>query len=1359
MTRMKPRYILRKQRRAATRWAGKCAALVLCHGFSAKANPQGLTVVAGNATLQSTAGQLSVTVGQTAVLNWNSFNIQKGQTTTFLQPSANSVVLNEINGIAPSQIWGNLNANGTVILANSHGFYFGPGSMIQVGGSFVATTAPILPDPGAGSAWQFTGMPPLASIINYGGIQVGNGRSLYLIAQQIENHGQLTAPQGGVGLLAAGQVMLSEQPDGRGLTSVVNLPSGAVDNTGKITADAGTIALHAQVVNQNGVLQADSVREQNGVIELVAGSLINLGAESQILARGGPGGPSQGGNITLQSGGSLTGATGSRVNASGGPAGGNGGAIEVSAPNIVSLPAALTAEARPGWSAGKLLLDPEEIILSTSGSGSAGNGTIASGDGSGTLQLNVNSAFMNLAFSQITLQALDNITFAPGTVWNLSASTGRNQGLLELQAGDNILFGKNSGLVDGNGWSVNLQAGVNFTTGQVTAGTGSILLNGGPGNNFNAGVKTSSGGITMTAGQDILVGTGYISTSGGGGVSLQALAGDINAGTKNDGYIFTSQGYSVSPSGLGGITTAAGGDVSLTAGGNVISIPTTPAGQAPGASGAYGSAPGDVTIVAGGNILGNYLVRNGTGTLLAGVAASGGSTPQVVNPQSSIGTVTQPDSLSLVSGAWNVQAGGDVYINEVRNPNGTFNSNRLPVPVGEFPGNIGPTGDTAPPSRGTFLFDYAPNASVSIWAGDSITLEGQNLPRVAGANQYMPPVYPPQLTLDAGAGGVSIQNSIVLYPSSQGSLSITTRNGGVLQGAPQQGALTSITMSDSGLPDYNTFALGQALTPLHLANPQPVTLGVSGDLDNLGLVVPTFATINVAGSAYNFGFSGRNLSPAQTTSINIAGDLNYRGDTTSVTFPGIFPAALLDAALSSDPEVAQKLLFNPVTGKLTFIGQMTQSEFGFLQNPTALVLDPYGQPVLNSSGNPVTTPVALTPAQAAAIQQLYTATQNASLGDWGLTLSGPGQFNITARNADLGVSGGISVQPPGTAAAAISPNGAALNIKLSGNLEMTASQISNGGLLGSIQLQAGGVLDVGGQLSAFGDPNAPKGIFTTSGGAVTITAGGDVNLDGSRVAAYNGGNVSVTSQNGSVDAGSGGAGYVSFSSVALDPSTGLLVTTAATIPGSGILATTLPGSAAGLGNISVSTPHGGINASAGGITQIAFNHADTSDNFIQLDAGGDINAAGSGIIGSNIRLNAGGNISGVVVGSGNVSIQAVQSVSVAAFAGGGVTIGAGGSVSGSVISGGNASVSGESINASLVSRSVTTSGDMTGSTTGVPASNVAKTDARVADDTDTVSGKSLAPASADDDEKKKNARRVTLSRKTGRVTVILPPGK
>ena len=216
-----------------------------------------------------------------------------------------------------------------------------------------------------------------------------------------------------------------------------------------------------------------------------------------------------------------------------------------------------------------------------------------------------------------------------------------------------------------------------------------------------------------------------------------------------------------------------------------------------------------------------------------------------------------------------------------------------------------------------------------------------------------------------------------------------------------------------------------------------------------------------------------------------------------------------------------------------------------------------------------------------------------------------------------------------------------------------------------------------------------------------------------------------------------------------------MITIPATIPGSGILATPLAGSDAQLGNITVNAPEGSINASLGGIIQLAFNGANSRNNYIDLTAGQNINATGSGVIGSNIRLNAGGNITGVVVGSQSVNIVSQQNVAVTVFSSGNVGITASGTVSGSVIGGGSVNVSGDSITASLVSSSVTTSGDATGATTGVPQSNVAHDNAPVMEDTATNVTR-LAQQAIGDDKKEKP---IALSQKTGRVTVILPGQK
>jgi filamentous hemagglutinin family protein len=1335
-----------------SRWLTPFVALGVAGHLAA--NPSGLVVKSGSASAQSTSSQLTITTAPLTLLNWGSFNIANGETTTFVQPSANSVVFNAIGGANPSQIFGNLNANGTVILANAHGFYFGPNSYVNIGGNFVATTAPLPSDPGLGGSWAFTGAPPLACIVNYGQISTGQGHSLFLIAEDIENHGGLNAPGGNVGLYAGQNVLLSEQADGRGLSATVTLPAGSVDNEGRITADAGSIALNAQVVNQNGVIQADSVREQNGTIELVVSSQLTLGPNSQILARGDDSSSaSPGGSVTIKSGDSFADSVGSQIITTGGAQGGNGGSVEISAPNILSLNSSMNAGAQAGSTGGQLFLDPANITLGTSGAGSAGSGTVTSGSGAGTtLALNVNSAFASMNFSDITLQATANITLASGTAWNLSTSTGEKSGLLTLQAGGDIIFNNGSEIVDANNWSVTLQAGVNFGTGMVQPGVGSIYLNGGSSGTFNGTVQTSAGNVTMTAGEDILVGTGAIRTVGGGNISLQAISDDINAGTANNGYQFAIFGTTVSST-LGGIATAAGGNVTLQAGYDIISTPIVPANTPPGASGAYGSQPGNVTLIAGNQIIGNYTLANGVGTMLAGVQIQNGQVTQILNPNADVGSPTSPVALSLIAGSWNVWAADNIYIQEVRNPDGTFDGNNLSVPAGEFPGD---TGDSTVPAHSAFLFNYAPNAAANFWAGNSITLAGNNLPRDIGENQTMPPVYPPILTLDAGSGGITIGNSIILYPSSQGALQITTTAGGNLVGALQSLALTGITMSDSGLPGYSDFLTGHASTPWHINNPNPVVVNISGDIDSFGLTVPTFAQITVAGSTYNFGFQGQNLSPAQTTSINVAGGLTYRSDVTSVTLATPLPAALFSPALSGDQEVAENLLYDAATDTLSFHGAMTVAEETFLLNPFELVLNSSGKPELGANGQPITEPLVLTATQQAAIQQLYTTSQTATLGAGeGLALAGAGNFVISAGSIDLGTSGGIQVLEPNSALAAISPYGADLAIITSGSLDMTSSKIVDEGLQGNVQLNIGNTLDVGNEFTPFGSSSVGKGIFTTSGGGISITAIGDVDVDGSRIATYDGGNINILSTTGDVDAGSGGVGVVNVQGVRLNPKTGQLIAYEDSTPGSGILATTLPGTPALLGNITINTPKGSINASAGGIIQLPLNGVSSQDNSITLNAGQDINAFGSGIIGANLHINAGGSVNGILVSTGEIDVAAAVNANVTAFARGDVTINASGTVSGTVITSGSANVTGESITASLISQSVTTSGNSTTSTIGVPQSNVAKEDAKVADDASTSVVKSDDTAGDDDNKKKKN-KNITLAQRAGRVTVIMP---
>src|SRR5215470_3560364 len=181
-------------------------------GNFAFGNPSGGTVTQGSASFNYSGSTLTVNTSDRAFINWQSFNIGLGETTTFQQPSSTSVVWNQINDPNASQILGTLNANGYVILQNQNGFYIGGQALINARG-LLMTTAPIpMPDLAGGEAWDFNTPPPTASIINYGAINVDQGKSAFLIARHIENHGTISAPEGSIGLHAGDHVMVSERP-------------------------------------------------------------------------------------------------------------------------------------------------------------------------------------------------------------------------------------------------------------------------------------------------------------------------------------------------------------------------------------------------------------------------------------------------------------------------------------------------------------------------------------------------------------------------------------------------------------------------------------------------------------------------------------------------------------------------------------------------------------------------------------------------------------------------------------------------------------------------------------------------------------------------------------------------------------------------------------------------------------------------------------------------------------------------------------------------------------------------------------------------------------------------------------------
>ena len=1437
------------------------------------ANPTGGTVTQGSATFSSSGSQFNINqTSANALINWQTFNIGAGETVNFNQPSASSVTWNQINDANPSQILGSLNANGYIILQNSSGFYVGGQASITAHGLIMTTASTPALNLSGGGPWSFDTPPPTAKIINYGQINIAGGGAAYLIANDVENNGTISAPGGKIGLYAGERVLVSTSPDGRGLSAQATIPQGLVDNNGNLVADAGSIALQAQMVNQNGLIQANSAKEVNGTIELVGGNSVSLGANSVISAQGDTQGVSAGGSVTIQGGNSFSDQAGSTINISGGTQGGDGGQVEISAPQMGSISSIIDGQAMDGFDGGFLTIDPANIWLASANTDPAAP--------SGYTVVNVNS-FSGL--SQINLQANNNI--ALNTTWSLASQTASST--LSLSAGNDITLNNGSDIQAGQDWTVNLTAGTAYSgTTKPASGSDGIYLDG------TAYIQAINGdanynAINLWAANEVQVGwsgqsagtgnansgSGAIRTTGGGNINVTTEYGDVNSGSSVYGFNYSASApYCTPSSNLGGISTADGGNVTINAGGDVISFPAATVASNPSSNAGYtdpgtgafdSGAPGNVTINAVGSVYGNFVEADGTGTINAG---------------QNIGTSAKNVALSLINGGWNLDASGNIYLQEVRNPNGVFNNST--VRRGTAAGN--------------HLFNYNPQAWVSLTAGNGVYLTGNNLPRPNGP---VPLILPPVLTINAGPGGVVLDsptatdgngandvtlsdNDITLFPSLYQSLQITTTGGGWLSSGNAGGTSAYLLMSDSGLTQwYNAATLGSSIVPFgpddhaavppELNNNELVSIDLSGSqlvngvptlagMENIILQTDKATQINVAGDMIGCSFFGENLHPSDVTSITVGGRIYNAGSFTSVALDNGLPTlpladtplasevppgvslsswylALALAVNPSNPLLTQSysgyslsqlanlfsnggllagalefqslslnsLVYNPNTKTLTAIGPLSSDLENILESPTLTVIrfNSDGYPMLDASGHlELDTINWASSANAALISSLYTESQTTvplGSGAGAYVVGGPGQFNVTAGSISLGNSDGILSVGNGQAAgmnyAYLAPyisSGANINVQVianpaipdaDGTLLMPASTIATlGG--GSVTVYANGEfpgsplypvnengvgvsMDLGSQdllnfETEIMDANTlGLGIYTTAGGDVNVTAVGTINVDSSRIATFDGGDVTVESLTGDVNAGTGGTSVVPVEYYTPDYS-GLVEY----VPANGIVSGTLtaghplpPGAALIPGNITVLTPQGSIYASSGGISQIAYDEiltAAAGDAAITLDAGsdgyvGNIVLGDSGVIGVNVNAKATGNITGLIISQQNADISAGQNFAGTVLSGGKTTLSSGGNISGTIVAGGGLSTSGGNLNATILTTSVNG-----GAGTLATSSGPSTAGSNAANQTSAVNQQQVASNSTGDENKKK--KKEEQLRRVGRVTVILP---
>lgn len=439
------------------------ACLMLGLGASAYALPTGGVVAAGGATITSNASTTTITQSTAnAAINWQSFGIAAGQTVQFVQPSSTSVALNRVLGADPSNIMGNLSANGRVFLLNPNGVLFGSGAQVNVGG-LVASTMSLSDARFMSGDYSFTDAGN-GSVVNQGNITASDGGYVALMGKNVSNQGVISARLGSVALAAGNAVTMDVAGDGLLNVSVSQGAVNAlVENRGMIQADGGRVLLTAQAagnllqtaVNNTGVIQAQTIGNRNGTILLL--------------------GDMQSGTMNVS--GTLDASA---------PNGGNGGFIETSAANVRIRDDVRVTTAAPQGLMGTWLIDPQDFII---GAGGNISGVTLSGQ------------LVNNSINITTAAGSGNGDIFVNEVVSWTAVPGTSPTTLTLNAARDVNINAAITAVDGSlavccGRDINVNAAISTTR-------GSILLAAGRDVNKNAAMTATDGNIMMCAANNL----------------------------------------------------------------------------------------------------------------------------------------------------------------------------------------------------------------------------------------------------------------------------------------------------------------------------------------------------------------------------------------------------------------------------------------------------------------------------------------------------------------------------------------------------------------------------------------------------------------------------------------------------------------------------------------------------------------------------------------------------------------------------------------------------------------------------------------------------------------------------------------
>ncbi len=253
-----------------------CFLISLVFGLSLSILGQALPVVGnivqGDAQLNMGVEQLDIVQHSDFLhVQFDEFNIGGSERVNFQQPGTSAIAISEVLSSDPTQIAGQLSANGQLFILAPGGLVIHEGASIEAASLFAST---LKASSVAEGGIQLTSAGSSAGIENYGAINIHGGGFLQLLSTRISNFGDIENHQGQVGFNVGESAMVRFNGELIAIELQQAALDGVIENYGSIKANSGDVVLQAKVrnqihelvVNNQGDITAQTVYEQGGDI-------------------------------------------------------------------------------------------------------------------------------------------------------------------------------------------------------------------------------------------------------------------------------------------------------------------------------------------------------------------------------------------------------------------------------------------------------------------------------------------------------------------------------------------------------------------------------------------------------------------------------------------------------------------------------------------------------------------------------------------------------------------------------------------------------------------------------------------------------------------------------------------------------------------------------------------------------------------------------------------------------------------------------------------------------------------------------------------------------------------------------------